>query len=185
MSHSYYQYKTILFEMSMKKDVPLPAFPRYPSNAHKTQQARISLYYSDEGVRKAYYLGQFDTPLSHAIYSVVQLWYNTHNGKILDRKAAELEASAIINSDNFGPEGHVDSVKRSLVSPIVYRSVVGISAAIVLFWAGVLVGRRTTSSIDPPDQIETGRPVLENDLKIFRVSLIMTSHQSSVVLRGH
>jgi hypothetical protein len=89
-----------------------------------------------------------------------------HNGKILDRKTAELEASAIINSDNFGPEGHLLPVKKSIVSPIVYRSVVAISAAIVLFWAGVLVGRPTTStSIDHPDRVETGRPVLENGVE--------------------
>jgi len=147
----------------------LPTFPRYPLAAHKTQQARISIFNPDDGTRKAYYLGAFGTPESHALYSVLQLWYNTHSGQILARSIAQLEAAAILNSINFSPDGYdksdngfatepEPSEPASIVLPVVISSVLAVATLVAVFSAGVYVGRPPTSARG--DGLELSKPIL-------------------------
>ncbi len=149
----------------------LPAFPRYPLAAHKTQQARISILNPDDGTRKAYYLGAFGTPESHALYSILQLWYNTHEGQVLDRGIAQLEAAAILNSNNFSPGGCTKSDNgfatepeppepHSIVLPVVISSALAIAALVAVFSAGVYVGRPSKSAWD--GDVELSKPVIGN-----------------------
>jgi len=152
--------------------------------AHKTQQARISIFNPEDGARKAYYLGAFGTPESHALYSVLQLWYNTHEGQILERSIAQFEAAAILNSNHFSPDGYEKSENNgfaampettepsSIVLPVVINSALAIAAMAALFTAGVYVGRPSNSAWE--DRQAMSKPVLSNiDVTQQRLATVM------------
>jgi len=129
-----------------------PRFPIYPPKAHKTELARISVMMPD-GSRKAFYLGRFGTPRSHAIFAVMQQTYLVSNGQIvLTKEQAEADADAFIDALL-----HKEPTESPNPMPrIVGKSLIAVCALVAVWFAGMSYGRP-----DPADSVETTKPVID------------------------